>query len=172
LNFNTSGVPELIEAFKLIKDRSIQLVIAGKTYPDEVEQKIRVQIEGHENIHFHPGFVPDQQIQVFMNASDVVVLPYRNILTSGGVILAMSFAKACIAPRKCCLGEVLDNSGAFLYDLELEIIKSLETTIGLAIQNQSQLFCMGRYNRRKVEQWDWKLVARMTLNVYHQCLSH
>jgi len=51
-----------------------------------------------------------------MNACDVVVFPYQEILTSGAVILAMSFGRACVAPRLGCIQDVLDDKGAFIYE--------------------------------------------------------
>ncbi|WP_242482112.1 glycosyltransferase, partial [Trichormus variabilis] len=66
------------------------------------------KIDNEPNIKFIPGFVPSEKLQIYLNACDVVVFPYRDILTSGAVMLAMSFGRACIAPRKGCIAEVLD----------------------------------------------------------------
>jgi glycosyltransferase involved in cell wall biosynthesis len=41
--------------------------------------------------------IPDEDIQLYMNAADVVVLPYRNVLNSGVLQLAYSFAKPVVA---------------------------------------------------------------------------
>ena len=41
--------------------------------------------------------VPDERIQVYMRGSDLVALPYRDILTSGAAVLAMvCFAYAAL----------------------------------------------------------------------------
>ena len=85
------GVLQLIDAFKLLGQERTYLVIAGRLLNDELTSVIREKIQGCNNIKFAPGFVAEDQIQVFMNASDIVVFPYRTILTSGAVILAMSF---------------------------------------------------------------------------------
>ena len=164
------GVFELLEAFKQLHSDEVQLVIAGKTWNNELAEQIRQKTKGNENINFIPGFVPQDQIQVYMNACDVVVFPYRNVLTSGAVILAMSFGRACIAPRMGCMGEILDNSGAFLYDPDLE--ESLSQAMKCAIQRQTELLHMGEHNRQVADQWSWSRVAEMTLKVYQQCLSY
>ena len=105
-----------------------------------------------------------------MNACDVVVFPYQEILTSGAVFLAMSFKKACIAPRQGCLGEVLNENGAFLYDSDCEngLFQSLES----AIKNNHQLMNMGEYNFELAEKFDWSNIAGMTLQVYQSCLTN
>lgn len=162
------GVLEMIDTFKQLHSKEAQLVIAGKPWTEELEELIKQKIAGNDNIQFISGFVPDDQIQVYMNACDVVMFPYRDILTSGAVLLAMSFSRACIAPRKCCIAEVLDDSGAFLYDPDLE--EGLLQAMNCAIQRQSNLLRMGEHNRRLAEQWSWNRVAEMTLKVYQQCL--
>lgn len=162
------GVFELLEAFKQLHRNEVQLVIAGKVWNDELSEQVRQKTESHDNIKFMPGFVPDAQIQVYMNACDVVVFPYRDVLTSGAVILAMSFGRTCIAPRMGCIGEILDNSGAFLYDPNLE--EGLFQAMNRAVENSADLLRMGEYNKQLADQWSWNHVAQKTLNVYQWCL--
>lgn len=162
------GVVELIAVFKQLPPANLHLVIAGKADQESTEL-IEQAVQGCENINFLPGFVPEEKLQVYMNAADVVVFPYRDILTSGGVVLAMSFSRACIAPRRGCIGEVLDEAGGFLYDPDQPA--GLSQAIDRAIHSRSQLLQMGKYNRQVAEQWNWERIAQMTLNVYQKCLS-
>lgn len=161
------GVLELIEAFKQLHHNQVQLVIAGKTLNNQLTEQIRHKIADHSNIKFIPGFVPDDQIQVYMNACDVVVFPYQDLLTSGAVILAMSFGKTCLAPRKSYFTEVLSDSGAFFYNPDTA--EGLSQAMNCAIQSKSELLSMGDRNLQMAEQWNWSRVAKMTLDVYTQC---
>ncbi|MCA1991988.1 MAG: glycosyltransferase family 4 protein [Coleofasciculus sp. S288] len=162
------GVLELIAAFKQLQHPNLQLVIAGKPFDEETPALIEQAIAGRDDIKFIPGFVPDSQIQVYMNACDVVVFPYRDILTSGAVLLAMSFGRACIAPRKGCIRETLDDSGAFLYDPAIE--SGLLQAMNQAIQKRAEVSRMGEHNHQLAEQWNWHRIAELTLNVYQSCL--
>lgn len=162
------GVLKLIEDFKKLNRENVQLLVAGKPANKELEQLIKQKISEHKNIQLKSGFVPDEEIQTYMNACDVVVFPYQEILTSGAVFLAMSFSKPCIAPRNCCLGEVLDDEGAFLYDSEC--LNGLSQAMEFAINNQSKLIRMGEHNLHLAEQFNWSKVADMTLKVYQDCL--
>src|SRR5690606_40109602 len=92
-----------------------ELVIAGAPLNAQVEKDVR-DAATSQHVHLHPHFVPDAEIQVYMNAADAVVLPYHDVLTSGAVVLAMSFGKACIAARIGCIPDMLDDAGAILYD--------------------------------------------------------
>ena len=126
---------------------------------------ITQRIAGCANIKFMPGFIPDDQIQVYMNASDAVILPYRDILTSGAAILAMSFGRACIAPRLGCINDILDEHGAFLYDPDATdgLVRALKS----AVASGRDLSRMGAYNRYLAKQWDWERIAQRTLDVYY-----
>jgi glycosyltransferase involved in cell wall biosynthesis len=165
---SNKGVLELIEDFKRLNREKVELLVAGKPANKELEQLINQKISKHENIQLKSGFVPDEEIQTYMNACDVVVFPYQEILTSGAVFLAMSFGKPCIAPRNCCLGEVLDDDGAFLYDSNC--VNGLLQAMQYAIKNKSKLIKMGEHNLYLAEQFNWNKVADMTLKVYQDCL--
>lgn len=163
------GVPDLINAFKHLHHDGVHLVIAGKVANDELVEQIKQKTMGHDNIKFMPGFVADEKIQVYMNASDIVVLPYRDILTSGSTVLAMSFSRVCIAPHRGCISDMLNDSGAFLYDPDVE--EGLLEAMNRAVQKKADLLQMGEYNRQLAEQWSWNRIAEKTLEVYQWCLN-
>ncbi len=163
------GVFELIEAFQRLPGNNLYLVIVGKTLNEEISEQILKKIENYTNIKFLPGFVPDDKVQVYMNSSDIVVLPYRDVLTSGAGVLAMSFAKACAAVRIGCIGDILDDKGAFLYELNDQ--NGLQKAMYAASQNRDVLESMGKHNRQKVAQWSWEFVAEKTQEVYEYCLE-
>jgi glycosyltransferase involved in cell wall biosynthesis len=102
-----------------------------------------------------------------MNAADVVVLPYAGILTSGTLLLAMSFAKAVIAPRIGCIPEVVDTRGAFMY----EPGNGAALTGALQRALSADLTAMGLYNRRIVQEYDWDTIAARTREVYARALA-
>jgi glycosyltransferase involved in cell wall biosynthesis len=164
------GVLELIDAFKKLDSDEIQLVIAGKVYENsqDLTDLLVQKTADDQRIKFIPGFVAPEKIQYYMNASEVVIFPYRDVLTSGAVLLAMSFGRACIAPYKGCIGEVLDNDGSFLYELDDE--NGLLQAMNYALQKQSELLTMGQHNRQLAEQYNWKHIAEMTTDIYRKCL--
>lgn len=162
------GVLELIDTFKALRDERAHLVIAGRPLNEELTSAIRSKIQGYDNIEFVPGFVAEDQMQVYMNASDIVVFPYRTVLTSGSVVLAMSFGRPCIAPRVGCITDVLDDVGAFLYGPGEK--GGLLWAMRCAIDRRDDLRCMGEHNRKLAERWDWNSVAEKTIKVYRSCL--
>jgi len=63
-----------------------------------------------------PEFIVDEAIQLYMNACDVFVLPYKDITTSGAAALALSFGRPIIAPAITSFPEVITSEVGILYD--------------------------------------------------------
>lgn len=160
------GVLELVDTFRRLQESEAHLVIAGKSLTDEDVGLIKERIGNAANIMYLPGFVPDDRVQVFMNACDAVVLPYRDILTSGAAVLAMSFGKPCIAPRLGCIKDLLDAQGAILYDSDDP--DGLPRAMASAVERRNELPAMGAHNRELIEPWSWDRMAQMTLDVYER----
>ncbi|MEO1390975.1 MAG: glycosyltransferase, partial [Cyanobacteria bacterium J06634_6] len=160
------GVPELLAAFEKLDNPNARLVIAGKVHEEDIELEdlLHQKASADQSIQFIPGFVPDEDIQIYMNAADTVVFPYRDILTSGAVLLAMSFGQSCVAPRIGCISETLDSDGAFLYDPQLD--SGLLEAIQKSIRKRHELPRMGKHNMRLAEGYSWERVANMTQTIY------
>lgn len=144
-----------------------QLLIVGNPFEDEVATDLLNRCKGNENIRAIFEFIPDDELQVYMNAADVVVLPYRNILTSGAVILAMSFGKPVIAPAIGCMEDLLDNEGSFLYNPSEKdgLVKAMRKALDANLKN------MGEHNFELVEMLQWDKIAKRTCEVYVECLK-
>jgi glycosyltransferase involved in cell wall biosynthesis len=159
------GAEELVRTFQQCHLEKMDLVVAGKVIKPALGRELIDASNGAPNIHFHLEFVADEDVQLFLNSADVVVFPYQDVLTSGAVILAMSFGKPCIAVRRGCIGEVLDQGGAFLYDAD-DPHGLRDCLLAARDAGRDRLQEMGAHNRAIAERWDWKSIARATLDVY------
>lgn len=159
------GLFELIRAFKEAKSEKLKLILAGQPASRQFASDVQRAAEGDPRIRIFLHLIPDEDIQKFMNASDVVVLPYSNILTSGTLLLAMSFGKAVIVPRLGCVPETVDDRGAIFYKLE----DGLRGTIQKILS--ADLAAMGRYNKLKAQTYDWESIAAVTLGLYREVIS-
>lgn len=158
------GILDLLKAFKSRGRNDETLLIAGKVCDDKFIETIMTSIADSTNIVFIPGFVPDNEIQIYMNACDVVVFPFKDIFTSGSVILAMSFGKTCIVPALGCVPELLDESGGFLYNPGNR--EGLLQALNQAKAKKSCLTEMGAYNKKYILRLSWKDIAKKTMKVY------
>jgi beta-1,4-mannosyltransferase len=165
------GVLPLIEAFKMLSENGAkaELMIVGRPLNDEFSNTVKAAIGNFQDIQYKPEFVPDDEVQVYMNSCDVVVFPYHEILTSGAVVLAMSFGRACVAPRLGCIPDILDERGAFLY--EPGDSDGLVGAMRKAVEQYPRLKQMGEYNRAKSLQMDWGTIGEKTKEIYQGSLS-
>lgn len=163
------GVPDLIAAFKSLQGSDAALIIAGAPRTLEGGAGLREQIGDDRRIYLREHFVPDAEVQVYMNAADAVVLPYREVLTSGAAVLAMSFGRPCVAPSLGCLPDLLDDSCGFLYDPSIS--GGLAGALRRAIADRDRLADLGRAARHRVEAWSWLRVAEATRAAYERCLG-
>lgn len=162
------GVLELIHSFRRLDAEHAKLIIAGKPEDKRLYRVLKEEVRDDSSIRMIPRFISDDEIQTFMNATDVLVLPYREILTSGAAMLGISFGKAIIAPRIGCLSDTLDNSGSFLYDSKEE--HALLNAMKDALFSRGKLREMGNYNFTLAEKFNWQDIAASTYEVYRSCL--
>ena len=162
------GIVQLIDTFKSMKYSQFKLLIVGKPYTDRLKEEVLKCTQNDINIKTYLYFIPDDKVQIFFNASDVVVLPYENSLTSGAAILAMSFKKAVIASASGFLKEIMDPKVNFLY--EQKSAAGLEVMMNKAYEMHNQLEMFGEKNYQAVLQFDWKMIALETTKIYQLSL--
>lgn len=156
------GVWELYEAFTRIDEPDARLVIAGQAVDGAYAARLTAAARGDERVHLSIGFVPDEDLQLYLRAADVVAAPFLEIFTSGSVLLAMSFGRAVIAPRRGCVTDVLDEEGGILYDADDP--QGLEGALRVALAADTE--AMGRHNGADLSRFDWSRVAEATRGVY------
>lgn len=104
----------LIQAFRLQNENAV-LVIAGHFQSPEYHARIHALAADDPRIRIHAGFVPDHEMQTFLLASNVVVAPYREILTSGTALLALSFGRPIVSIDRGFLRDVVSVETGLLY---------------------------------------------------------
>jgi beta-1,4-mannosyltransferase len=104
------NVPYLIRTFRAAPRQDAVLLVAGKPFDAAIEREVRDAADGASNVRLHLRWVPPEEVQTFFAASDLVVLPYRRILNSGAVVLALTFGRPVLVPD---LGSMRDQQEAF-----------------------------------------------------------
>jgi glycosyltransferase involved in cell wall biosynthesis len=161
------GIPDLVAAFTKIATGNETLVLAGNPLNEQIESEISQLTARKKDIIYSPKFVNDEEIQIYMNAADVVVFPFRDIFTSGSVLLAMSFAKAIIIPDLESLAEIKEAGGAITYDPHDK--NSLGRAIASALSVDLQK--LGNCNLQEAEKLSWDAIADETFKFYSRILG-
>lgn len=161
------GVGNLIRTFQAMEDPHLKLLVVGLPHEPEIGETLRNECRGDPRIKCVLKYVPDDRIQLFMNAADIVVLPYEDILMSGAAILAMSFGKPIICPRTGCLPDYLDAAGNILFHSsdEVGLMESMRKAF------EVDLAAIGERNLRAANALKWEVIGRRTANVYRGCMG-
>lgn len=165
------GIPELIYTFKKLRCQRSKMLIVGKPVDDKIVGDILDSCNGDDSVKTILKFIPDDDIQIYMNAADVVILPYKNILTSGTVILSMSFGKTIIAPKIRCIADTLDDKGSFLYSVTEDNFGLFDAMKHALREDRETLISMGKYNLELAKQFGWREVGKRTYDTYQELLD-
>ncbi len=105
------GVVELVEAFRGVDDARARLVVAGRPVGDDLAAAVRHAAGVDSRVQLHLGLVAADQVQRFLNAADLVVLPYVESLHSGAALLALSFDRPVLGPATGAFAELSAHLG-------------------------------------------------------------
>ena len=157
------GLGDLIEAFLAVDDPSARLVIAGVVVRADYGARIATLIR-HPRVLYQPGYVPDENVQIYLNAADVVALPYRRITTSGSALLAFSFGRPVVAPLSGGLPEIVPASAGLLYDPEEQ------GALSAALHRARSVFWSSQAILSHARQFDWRVVGPQIAHIYQAAL--
>jgi glycosyltransferase involved in cell wall biosynthesis len=109
--------------------------------------------------------VPDEELPYYFAAADIVVLPYRKVLTSGMVFWPLSYGVPVIVPGFPPIAELLSNGeSAFLY--APGDISSLRDSLESALRQPDLARKIGEAGRERISGMDWRTSIAHTSELY------
>ncbi|TWU00137.1 GDP-mannose:glycolipid 4-beta-D-mannosyltransferase precursor [Botrimarina colliarenosi] len=165
------GVQELIGDFGRLADRGATLVVAGQVIDPTLATDLASQSEATPGVMLHAGprLVPDEDLQKYFGAADVVVLPYRNILTSGTLLLAASFGRVVIVPDIPTLLDATTADGMIVFDRASP--EGLLDAMKEARNSRESLPARGAASLATVSRWGWNEMANAVLDAYKAAIA-
>ena len=172
LEYAVRAVAELATSRK-----DYRLIIAGRPRDDmaywkSIEKEIAInRLNGQ--VIVRSEFIPDEDIEVYFKAADVLILPYTYIFQSGVLFLGYSFGLPVIAADVGSLREeIIEGQTGFLFDAEnaddlADVIQSYF---------QSDLFNELDERRQWIRQYandrySWAKVAVATKTIYSELVE-
>jgi glycosyltransferase involved in cell wall biosynthesis len=110
------GILELLDAFEALPDPNARLLVVGRPADEQLATRVEAAARDDDRVRAYLSYCSADDVQRYFLAADAVVLPYRNVLTSGVAVLAARFGRACIAPDSAQLREVLPQDALLSYD--------------------------------------------------------
>lgn len=158
------NVPALIKSFlQITKDQpDATLLIAGKGSSSIHELEIK-KLATSDSIRLNIAHIPDDQVQLYYMACNIVVCPFSEITNSGSIILAASFGKPVIAPLIGSIQDLPRSMGIF-YDPSAAnaLTESMKKAIAETWLNKTMALSSIEYAR----ELSWDRIASLTRDVY------
>lgn len=156
------NVEVLMQVFADMPGENLRLLVVGFPHGEEIRQRVLQRAATDSRIVTVLGLVPDTEIQCYMKAADIVVLPFARILSSGSAMLAMSFGRPVIVPAAGCLPEWVTPDCGFLYNPA----DSDGLYQAMCAAQHVDLTKMGETAYQQALMFSWDFVARQTLAAY------
>lgn len=174
------GVDLLVAAFQRIAATNVncRLIIAGKPrggcqkYVAEIEESIR-NYGIQKQVWSHIGFVPDNRLEAYFKAADVLILPYRFISQSAVLFMAYSFGLPVVATDVGCFREdIIEGKTGFVCKPE----DPIDLADGIERYFASDLYQHLEKRRHDIrdyanQRYSWEKVSELTLNAYKGLLQ-
>jgi D-inositol-3-phosphate glycosyltransferase len=168
LEFLVEALPELIR-----RNSNFRLIIAGKVkkgwedYWARIEPKLAAP-ELKDHVIARIGHVPNEEVEVYFKATDVLLVPYTCISQSGVPFLAYSFGLPVIATDVGSLREdIIEGKTGFVCrpddssDLTKTILRYFEGELFRDLENRRL-----EIKQYANERYSWDKVSAITANVY------
>lgn len=110
------GLDVLLEAWQALPPGRRRLVVAGDPADDPSVAAFLEKAAVDPTVVLDARPIPPDEIQVFLRAADIAVLPYRNSLNSGALLLALTFGLPAIVPAGTALADLVQPGFGRAYD--------------------------------------------------------
>jgi beta-1,4-mannosyltransferase len=163
------NVPQLIRTVRALPRETgeVILLVGGAPHSAALADEVRAAAGGDPRVRLALEHIPDDQVQRYLRAADLVVLPFKDITNSASALLALSFDRPVLVPGRGAMGELQTLVGAdwvCTYDGDLTV-DILEDAVQWAVRPPDRA--------PSLESAEWEPIARQTLAVYlaARCVS-
>lgn len=156
------GIDLVLAAFRRARRKRDVMLVAGRmlgTGSFAARLKLAPYKYFAPTVHWHLRMIDSDEIQVFLNAADAIVLGHTSGLNSGVAVLGMSFGKPVVGPNLGCISSVLDQGINLMYETE-----NVEDMADKLVQvREVDLAAAEVKNKAAAKSWDWKAIAEPVL---------
>ena len=154
------NVPQLIESVRALAEPVTLFVCGRLSKRVDLADDIARAADRDPRIRLEIRFVEEQKVQLFFNAADLLVFPYRDILNSGSALLGLSFDRPVLVPKLGAMAELQQTVGT-------DWVRTYEGELGPAVLAAALAWARkaGR-GKAPLEPFDWEVIARQTLAAF------
>lgn len=155
------NVERLVEAFELLDQSDLMLVIAGR--PGWLSERIEARIEAssHRDRIVRTGYLPDEDLPALYRSASAFVMPSLFEGFGMGVLEAMASGTPVVVSNRGSLAEVAGDAGVLI---EPESIHSIAAGVREALDGRRAPNLVAGGLARS-QQFSWPAAAQATLRV-------
>jgi len=147
------------------------LIIAGEFWDNIKKYRQMIQRKQIESfVKIFPYFIPDNEVPLFFNAADIVVLPYERISQSGIIQIAYAFEKPIVSTAVGGVPEVIvDGKTGVL--VEPKSPEALAKSILKLLKDKDLRKKLGQEGMKYSKKFTWASISMETLKIYKKILK-
>ena len=156
------NVPHLIRTVRALSPRAgeVILLVAGASQTRALREEVLAAAGADPRVHLKLGHIPEGEVQHYLRAADLVVLPFTEITNSGSALLALSFDRPVLVPALGAMGELQALAGH-------DWVRTYEGALMPdTLTDALQWAARRRHRGPRLDQLEWPLLARQTLSLY------
>lgn len=156
------GLDLLLDAFadSRLRKFNTKLIVAGEFYEDETlyRQKIK-DLKLESFVELHTDFIPNDKVNAYFSACDIVTQPYKTATQSGVTQIAFHFEKAMLVTKVGGLAEIVPH-GLIGYAVAPEANAIADALYDFYEHNRQEYFEKNVINEKSKYTWN-KLTAQI-----------
>lgn len=141
-------------------------IIAGRNRDAALVARLERATARDPRIRLHADFIPDDAMQKFLLAADVLVAPFERVLTSSSVMVGLSYGLPVIVPDLGCLPELVTDGAGLVYRSGIDD----GLARALAEIRVADRQAMSAASLRVAGELRWEAIGRQTAAIYEACL--
>ena len=162
------GLDLLIKAFadERMRKFPVKLLVAGEYYSSPEPYLKLIKDHNLENwIELRTDFIPDDQVNLYFSAADMVVQPYKNATQSGVTQIGYHFNKPMLVTNVGGLAEIIPD-GKIGYVVEPDIISIADALVDFYEHDRMAKFETNILEEKK--KFSWANLVQAFIDVYKQ----
>jgi glycosyltransferase involved in cell wall biosynthesis len=155
------NVPHLVRTVRALpQERNAVLLVGGRPLDPTLAPEVEKAAGGDPRVRLALRRVPDEEVQHYLRAADLVVLPFTDITNSVSALLALSFDRPVLVPRLGAMGELQALIGP-------DWVRTYDGDLTTALLDEALAWARRpRPARADLSPLEWGAIAEQTLAFY------
>jgi glycosyltransferase involved in cell wall biosynthesis len=163
----TKGIKNFVDIVKRLDKKYIG-ILAGRCKDPEIQDYLsKINKKHPSKFIIQTGYASKKRMDTIFGATDIFLIPYTKITTSGSVLTALAYQLPIMSTNLGNIDMLVKNGyNGFICGNNDEFIKKIKSL------DKSSLLMMGKKSRLIATKYDWETIAKDTKNFYSKIITN